>query len=200
VPGLGLWEVVGAREAAIETAPGGRTVVVWSGTDLPGVNDGDRLPGRWYKETLEPLSPQARIVARFEDGSAAAVMSSFGKGRTLMLGSCLSAAYISAPTPEAERFYAGLLAWAGVALPVTVSGAPLEVRYLESGRDTLLFVFNHAAARAQAQVSLRRAAGAYAATDLVGGQPVEVTRTDEGIRLAVGLAPSEVSVLRITRQ
>ena len=64
VPGLGLWEVMGAREVAIETAPKGRTALVWSGTDLPGVQSGDVLPARWYKETLEPLSPQARVVAR----------------------------------------------------------------------------------------------------------------------------------------
>jgi beta-galactosidase len=200
VPGLGLWEVVGAREAAIETAPNGRTVIVWSGTDLPGVSEGERLPGRWYKETLEPLSAQARVVARFEDGSPAAVMSAFGQGRTLMLGSCLSAAYQSTPTAEAERFYAGLLAWAGIALPVTVSGTPLEVRYLESGGDTLMFVFNHGATPAQSDVSIRRPPGSYGATDLIDGQPVDVTRTGDGLRIKIGLAPSAVSVLRVTRR
>ena len=47
---------------------------------FPGVA---RLPARWYKETLEPVSPGARIVAHFEGGRPAAVMSTFGKGRTL---------------------------------------------------------------------------------------------------------------------
>jgi hypothetical protein len=42
-----------------------------------------------------------------------------------------------------ERFYQGLLSWAGVTLPVTVSGAVLEVRYLESGADALVLLFNH---------------------------------------------------------
>jgi beta-galactosidase len=200
VPGLGLWEVVGAREVAIETAPNGRTVIQWAGSDLPGVGEGDRLPGRWYKETLEPLSAEARVVARFEDGSPAAVLSAFGRGRTLMLGSYLSAAYQSTPTPEAERFYAGLLAWAGVTLPVTVSGAPLEVRCLESGSDTLVFVFNHATTNAESVVSVRLPAGAHTATDLLEGRLVTATRTEEGLRFETGLAPSAVSVLRVTRQ
>jgi len=200
VPGLGLWEVVGARETAIETAPNGRTVIVWSGGDLPGVADSDRLPGRWYKETLEPLSAQARVVARFEDGAPAAIMSTFGQGRTLMLGSCLSAAYQSTPTAEAERFFAGLLAWAGVTLPVTVTGAPLEVRSLESGGDTLVFLFNHGATAAQSAVSIDRPPGAYTVTDLVEGRPVSAERTERGLRLEASLAPSAVSVLRVARQ
>jgi beta-galactosidase len=200
VPGLGLWEVVSAREVAVETAPNGRTTILWSGNDLPGVNEGDRLPGRWYKETLEPLSPQARVVARFEDGAPAAVLSVFGRGRTIMLGSYLSAAYQTTPTPEAERFYAGLLAWAGVTPPVAVSGAPLEVRCLDSGPDTLVFVFNHGAARAQSVVSLRAPAGEYSAEDLVEGRPVETRRTEEGVRFEASLAPSEVSILRVTRR
>ena len=66
-----------------------------------------------------------------------------------MLGSYVSAAYQSKPTPEVERFYAGLLTWAGVTMPVEVTGATLEVRYLESGDDILMFVFNHDAANSR---------------------------------------------------
>lgn len=199
VPGLGLWEVMGAREAAVETAPGGRTVIVWDGTVLPGLEAGSRLPARWYKETLEPASPRARVVARFEDGSAAAVTSEFGRGRTLMLGSYVSAAYQSAPNPETARFYDALLAWAGVSRPVAVSSAPLEVRSLDAGGDTLLFVFNHAKAPARADVVLRGPAGPAAATDLVEQRTVSVSRTSEGVTLTVDLPPAGVRVLRMTR-
>jgi len=61
------------------------------------------------------------------------VESAFGKGKTLMLGSYVSAAYENAASRETERFYAGLLKWAGVEEPVTVSGGRIEVRWLESG-------------------------------------------------------------------
>ena len=159
VPGLGLWEVMGARETAVETAPNGRTIIRWKGTELPGLAAGSRLPGRWYKEVLEPASADATVVGEFEDGQAAAVMSRFGKGRTLMLGSYVSAAFQSTPSPDTQRFYESLLAWAGVQLPVVVTGAPVEARHLESGSDALLFVFNHTANRAAAEVSLQRPAG-----------------------------------------
>jgi beta-galactosidase len=197
IPGLGLWEVMGCREAAIETPPGGKTAVRWTSADLPGVNAGDTLPARWYKETLEPLSPSARVVAQFADGAPAAVMSTFGKGKTLMLGSYVSAAAQSSPTPEAERFFAGLLEWAGVRLPIRVAGAPIEARHLESGSSTLLFLFNHAKQEARSEVTMRLAAGDYAAIDLVTGQTVELRPVADGVSVSVILPPSGVQVVKI---
>jgi beta-galactosidase len=198
IPGLGLWDVMGCREAAIATAPNGRTTIRWTSTDLPGLAPGSVLPARWYKETLEPGSPNARVVAQFEDGSAAAVMSSYGKGRTLTLGSYVSAAAQSTPTPEAERFFAGLVEWAGITLPVRVSGTPVEARYLESGRDALLFVFNHGKDVARSEVWLRRVAGDYVATDLVSGSAVPVPGAADGLSVSVELPPSGVKVMRIS--
>jgi beta-galactosidase len=198
IPGLGLWEVMGARETAVQTGAGGRTELRWTGTTIPGIRPGDRLPARWYEEALEPIGAQARVVAEFADGSPAAVQSQHGRGRTLMLGSYVSAAYQSTPTPAVERFYAGLLAWAGVTLPVEVTGAALEVRYLESGGDILLFVFNHGAERAAGTVSLSVAGGHYAATDLVTAADLPV-RTDGGtVRLDVSLEAWDVSVVRLS--
>ncbi len=200
VPGLGLWEVMGARETAVETAPGGRTVIVWKGSDIPGFAPGSRLPARWYKEVLEPLSTDARVVAEFEDGQAAAIMSRFGKGRTLMLGSYVSAAFQSNPMPETQRFYESLLAWAGVELPIAVSGAAFEARHLESGSDALLFVFNHEPRQAAAEVSLRRQPGSYTVTDLTDGSAVPSSQTAGGLTIKVELPGGGVRTLRVARQ
>jgi hypothetical protein len=160
---------------------------------------GDVLPARWYKETLEPLSSSARVVAQFADGAAAAVMSSYGKGRTLMLGSYVSASAQSTPTPESERFFAGLLQWAGVALPLRVTGTTIEARHLESGKETLLFLFNHGKQEARSEVWLRRDRGEDTAVDLVDGRPVRLTRSPDGVTVNVVLPSSGVQVLRITR-
>jgi beta-galactosidase len=198
IPGLGLWEVMGARETAIETAPGGRTAIRWTGDDIPGFAAGTVLPARWYKETLEPAGPQARVVARFNDEAPAAVMSSYGKGRTLMLGSYVSASAQSTPTPEAERFFRGLVEWAGIHVPVTVSGAPVEVRYTESGAEALVFVFNHALAPAVSEITLKRPPGRYTASTLADGRGVTLTRDSDGIALRVELPARGVQVLRVS--
>jgi beta-galactosidase len=200
IPGLGLWELVGAREEAIETAPNGRTAIRWTSAELPGLAPGAVLPARWYKETLEPLSPNARVVARFDDGAAAAVLSTFGNGRTLVLGSYVSASAQSTPTSQAEQFFVGLLEWAGVALPVRVTGSPLEARHLESGTDALLFLFNHGKEPAAADVWLKREAGEYQATDLMLEQAVQTTSAAGGVSVRATLPPGAVQVLKIGRR
>jgi beta-galactosidase len=201
IPGLGLWEVVGAREAAIETAPGGRTTIRWNSADLPGLASGTALPARWYKETLEPVGPQARIVARFEDGAPAAVMSAYGKGRTLILGSYVSAAAQSTPTPESERFFMGLLSWAGVVLPIDVKAdAPIEARHLESGDAHILILLNHGRTAVRGNVTIRLPAGDYSATDLVTEGAVTLVRADAGITVGTELPAAGVQAIRIARQ
>jgi beta-galactosidase len=200
IPGLGLWDVMGCRETAIATAPNGRTTIRWNGSDLPGLAAGSVLPARWYKETLEPASPNARVVAEFDDGSAAAVMSTYGKGKTLMLGSYVGAAAQSTPTPEAERFFAGLLEWAGVSLPVRVKGSQVEARYLESGREALLFVFNHGKEPASSEVWLRRPPAKYRAVDLVSGRDVTLRDAGDGVSVLVELSPSGVMAMRLAAE
>ena len=193
IPGLSLDEVMGCREVAVETAPKGRTALRWATDAVPGIAPGDLLPGRWYVETLEPAGPQARVAARFASGAPAAILSTFGRGKTLMLGSYVSAAYQSQPEPAVERFYAALLGWAGVELPVSVAGAPAEVRYLESGPDKLVFVFHHQRQPAELTVGLR-VAGEYSGLDLVTGKPVEFTRG----KMSRRLAPDEVWVVKLS--
>lgn len=134
IPGMGLHNLFGAREAAIETAPQGKTKLI--------VDNIGPIPARWYKEVLEPTRGTAR--ARFEDGTIAAVEASLGNGKTLLLGSYPSAAYHSTPTPESAAWFQSLLKWSGVIPPLQVEGGA-EARWLESGNDRLLFLFNHEA-------------------------------------------------------
>ena len=197
IPGLGLWEVMGARERSVETAPKGRTTLRWISADLPGLN-GALVPGRWYKETLEPVSPAARVVARFEDGAPAAVMSTTGRGRTLLLGSYVSAAHQSTPTADGERFFLALLEWAGVSPSLEVTGAPLEARQLDAGDATLLFLFNHRTEPARSRVAIRRpGGGSDQARDLVTGEAVRLERAGDSMTVAVDLPSAGVRVLRI---
>jgi beta-galactosidase len=199
IPGLGLWRVMGCRETAVQTGAKGVTKLRWIGADMPGMKDGDLLPARWYEETLEPLSDAAKVVARFPDGAAAAVASSYGQGKTLLLGSYVSAAYVTTPTPETQRFYMGLLQWAGVPLPVTAKGGYVEARTLEAGDDTLLFVFNHDKQAVDAEVGIRLPAGAYHASDLVDNQPVKTVRVGQSVELKKHLESSAVWVVRLAR-
>lgn len=197
IPGLGLAEVMGCREIAVQTGEKGRTNIRWTSDAVPGVKPGDILPARWYEETLEPLTGEAKVAGEFSQGRAAAILSKFGRGRTLMLGSYVSAAYQSTPSPEVERFFNGLLQWAGVELAAAPVPSGVEVRVLESGQDMLLFVFNHGQQQSDARIGVRTALSK--AIDLVAGQPVETHRAGEMLEVRRPLSPAEVWVLRVTR-
>jgi hypothetical protein len=196
IPGLGLAEVVGARETDVQTvAKGAASLRAEPG--FPGLQPGEAVPGRWYEEALEASSPAARVVARFASGAPAAVASSYGRGRALMLGSYVSAGFVSQPEETTRRFYAGLLDWAGVASPVGVSGDPLEVRLIESGRDHLVFVFNHAAAPATATLRVRVPLAGRSVRDLASGEAVSVTAVPAGFVWRTTLPALEVRVLHV---
>jgi len=132
IPGMGLHEVFGAREAAVETVRGGRTALVFDG--------GRKVPAWWFREVLEPLG--GRAVAHFEDGAVAAVESAFGKGKALLIGSYPAAAYYTIPSEEARQWFVSLLDWAGVRKPLEAEGG-VEARWLEAGAARIVFVFNH---------------------------------------------------------
>ena len=68
IPGLGLAEVVGARETDVQTVEKGKAALR-AEEGLPGLKPGEVLPGRWYEETLEPFVPGR---ARRRPGSRAA--------------------------------------------------------------------------------------------------------------------------------
>ncbi|MBL0156689.1 MAG: Beta-galactosidase C-terminal domain [Bryobacterales bacterium] len=142
------------------------------------------MPARWFAETLEVTRAQSKVVGRFENGEAAAVESSFGKGRALLVGSYVSAAYQTTPTAEGAAWFAGLLEWAGVAAVVRVKGE-VEVRWLESGGDRVVFVFNHGAAAQKVELEWLDGRRWGGVTDVVSGGAVGMGFELEGMGVRV---------------
>jgi beta-galactosidase len=201
IPGLGLFEVMGCRETAVQVGAKGRTKLRWTSAALAGMKPGDELAGRWYEETLTPIGPQAQVVAEFGTGGAAAVLSTYVKGKTLMLGSYVGAAFEILRDPATARFYEALLDWAGVERPVVFAPNSardgIEVRYLESGRDTLVFTFNHQARTQEANIELRLPDGQYRGTDIVNGRAAVMSRNQNRIAVRQQIAPHDVWVLKL---
>jgi beta-galactosidase len=205
VPGLGLHQVLGCRESAIQTGAGGRTTLRWSDSSIPGVTAGDVLPARWYEETLEPLSPGARVVAQFAgpegkdpETGAAAVLAEFGRGKVLTLGSYVSAAYQSRPDAAVQRFYSALLDWAGVERLVDVDLPGIEVRTLERGSERILFVFNHGAGRSEGSVQVRMpGTGGLRSVDVTSGADIGLERDGDRARVRLWVEPHDVRVVHV---
>jgi hypothetical protein len=131
------------------------------------------------------------VVARFANGDPAAVASSFGRGKTLTLGSYIGVAYEHHRDDAARRFFDGLLDWAGVVRPIRVTGGEAEVRFLETAGGLILFAFNHQDKATEPTITL---GGSYAGIDLITGEQIPTGNTFRHT-----IAPGGVWVLRLRR-
>jgi hypothetical protein len=87
------------------------------------------------------------------------------------------------PTDAARDFFRGLLPWAGVEPELLVEG-DVEMRWLESGRDRIVFVFNHGEKPEKARIVLP---GAWDLRDLGGSaiEDVNILVPPNGVWIAV---------------
>ncbi|HVN78883.1 MAG TPA: beta-galactosidase [Terriglobia bacterium] len=204
IPGFGLHEIVGCRETSIQRTANGKTSIeiVTVDPSIPGLRTGDRLEGGLYEEALEPLSAGAKVIAKFPNGSAAMVVSSFGKGKSLAVGTFLGMSYEAHRDSKLKEFFNGLLSWAGISPRVRVtvaSGQPsVEIREMTSGKETLLFVFNHETSSVEAFVRFKQPGGGCDASDLQTGEKVSFIREGEELVFKKPMASSQVWVIRIT--
>ncbi len=170
IPGFGLDRVFGAREEAVRPVENTTLTIRGSHPALARLPAGTRLPGWMYQEVLEPLEG-GQVLAVFEDGTPALVASRHGKGQTLVVGSYLSLAYERTRNAELERFFTGLLEWAGVRRPAEASSG-VEVRWLEGPGYTLLFALNDADRPVGARIRWQTAARPAVVRDIETGQTV----------------------------
>jgi beta-galactosidase len=152
IPGAGLDELFGAREKTLLSP---ETVTFTAERDLDGpfaALAGRTFNGVAFAEHLEVTKPGTRVLARFpadgsEPGDPAVVMSAYGSGRAILIGTFPSAAFEQDPEKlrATGELLQRLVASAGVTPDVRIDGAPgvVEARFLESSGAMLLIAINH---------------------------------------------------------
>lgn len=213
IPGFGLDKVFGVREKLMRPVERPQLLpdAAWlpaSGASINNMPVTNTVTGEGFEEDLEPL-PGARVLARFATGAAAITSHSFGKGRAVLVGSFAALAYqrlAEAGAPEARqiaRMFLTLAQEAGVPRLVDASGpgsSAVELRRLLGENYQFVFIFNHAAAEADATISFPlEGMIPAAATDLSTGAPVPLEFAHGKAIVRRKLAPKEPWVLRIAR-
>jgi hypothetical protein len=215
IPGAGLDEVFGCREALLESS---EAVEMRMEKDLPPALAplaGKAVAGTMFAEHLEPASAGARVLGSFpargqagntppNRGRAAIVLSKYGSGQAVLIGSFPAAAYDQDPeklsaTGELLR---GLVALGGVGPAIGVSGAPglVEARMLESSDALLLIALNHDSVPQEVTFSFGRDVPTAEWLNMETGQVVQFVGRAAGSTYTHRFAPRDALVLVIGKR
>ncbi len=181
-PNAGLDKVFGARESYVEFTPDLLE-------NLSLTVRGEKVSGRFFLQEYEVAGGTA--MGKFANGHTAAVESSYGKGRTLLIGSFPGAGYFKHHSTETRKFFAGLLEWAGVTQQVTSSEAGVQARLHTGAGGTWLWVVNPAREAKTVSVGLQR--DFTKATDIWQGRAQNIERR----RVTVAVEDRNVAVIRL---
>ncbi len=167
IPGFGLSEVFGCREVGVYSQPQVnearkeniipitlKTAPEWlplAGTGSGAAGHGNELAGYGVRQTLEPTSDSAVVLAEFADGRPAIIANRYGKGMAILIGTFLSFTAESLRHRNDLDFLRGIALMAGVGSPVKVEpkghAGKIEARMLRTepgqGCLSLIFLFNH---------------------------------------------------------
>ncbi len=180
IPGFDLSQVFGAKEKLIRPADEIPMKLEAAANGL-GLKAGAVPQGEAFEEALEPQG-QARVLARFEDGEAAIVENSYGKGKAILIGSFAALHFHRRGDNATQQLLTGLARAAGVSPDVEVSGTgikSIEIRRLVGPRGQIVFAFNHATKNpADMTLSVRLPWTLKSARTLADDRPVTFEQQD----------------------
>lgn len=132
-PNLGLDEMFGCRESYVEFTPDLLT-------DLGMTILGEKAWGGEYMQAYEPTTGTA--VGWYDDGRVAAVENSYGKGKTLLVGSMIGWGTRAHENSDRVGFFRKVLDFAGKKQGIKVSDARVRVRLHSGEGGDYLWVAN----------------------------------------------------------
>ncbi len=195
IPGMGLDDVFGCIESSWRSAAEPKFSMTCDG--------GKRriIGGSEYEENF--ITTTGKVIGRFQDGGAAFVANSFGRGKALLFGTLLSKRYEETRDNTVRRLFEQIVGDAGVNAETEIrpNSKDVEVRNMKTGDGQLLFVFNHGK-RVKRNVELRvkNASGRHRCTNLVDSKRLRVTSFRSEIRLRLDLEINSVTVLHLEKE
>ena len=144
-PNNGLDRVFGVREDEVEFMPDIGDRIRFS------FGDGD-IQGGGFLQSYTLAGGTER--GRFADGRIAIVENSFGKGRTLLVGTHPGVGYFTTSAAAGRQYFADAFAWTGKTQHVSLSNPSLQARvHGTDGKPKVLWVLNPTRETITAEVS-----------------------------------------------
>src|SRR5690606_34890380 len=129
----GLDALFGVREAEVEFMPdiGDRIALEF---------DGKPVAGGGFLQAYTATTGKPR--GNFEGGRLAVVENSFGKGRTLLVGTHPGVAYFKTGNAGYRRYFADVFAWTGKSRHLQSDNAVVQIRLHEGPNGDYLWIVN----------------------------------------------------------
>lgn len=202
IPGGGLHEVLGCRESYLmPLAKTSGLKVKGAHEALPLLSAGDVLDTVFFEEGFDLLGSKAQVLAEFENGKPAIVYAPFGKGKAMIVGSFLGAAYHHFKNPNNAEFFAGLFDWLKLTRPVEVITAEkdvlVEARVLEGESGRIVLAFNRGEKKTRSEFLIAVPGGNYKARNLETKEEILAQQKDGQLALSKTLEPGEVWVVAL---
>jgi beta-galactosidase len=164
-PGLGLDELFGARETAVEFMPD-------LGHEITFTLDGCPVRGGLYRQVYQVTTGKAR--GHYPDGTCAVVENTWGNGMTLLVGTFPSVSYAESKGAgskgaENAEYFRRVIAWSGVAPWVTVSNPAVTARVHQSAAHTYLWALNTSAQEQQVTIQISPDVGIFVSAQALWG-------------------------------
>lgn len=175
-PNHGLDRMFGCRESYVEFLPD------LAEDEVVQMSNGTHTLGGAYMQQYNLQGGTA--AGHYADGSIGAVENTYGKGKTLLIGTGFGMAYHKNPTADAKAFFGSLWQWTGQKQTI-VCDAPYVTARLHSGEaGTYLWVSNPDFKAVDVQLTVDAAWGPFTqAETLWSEEPVHVDGSSLTLRV-----------------
>lgn len=183
-PNFGLDEVFGARESFVEFTPDLKDGFAFRVGPLTVQAGG-------YKQAYAPTT--GRAVGWYGDGKVALVDNAYGRGKTRLIGTFPGYGYYHYAGADSRRFFAELLAWAGVRQHIRCSDPAVTARLHVGDAGAFLWATNPTRGALRVELEISEAWGPFTNGEAVWGNPPQVA----GRRVAVTVGGRDAAVIRL---
>jgi len=202
IPGMGLQEVFGAKEASLKMVDGVTMRFTDSGKNfLRGVGFKEDLQGGYFAESLELLpGSSAQVLAKFEDETPAIIANRYGPGEAILVGTFLGVFNYPALHAANANFLLALVDWAGVERPFAFElrpkdEMPLDIQLKIHPEGLLVFVINHSQLPKEVRITLNNQSdGPHLLREIISNQTNNLTVKDGKLILPLKIDAREVQV------
>jgi beta-galactosidase len=184
-PNNGLDEVFGVRQSYVEFVPDIEN-------ELTLQVRGAKIFGRYFRQ--EYALKGGNSVGQYENGKTAAVEHTFGRGRTLLIGSFPGAGYYLHHGSETKNLFAGFLQTAGVTQIARIDDTKMQARLHKGDGGSYLWVTNPTREDRTIHIDLSAESGSFSSgEDIWANQKVSLA----GVQVSVNIGARDAAVIQL---